>query len=178
MRCTPLFPSACVGKSHDQSVGLPRGLDPEKTAFGLSTIKGKYRHTHTDTHRHAHHAHTHRHTHHTHTHTDTHTQTHTHTDRNTQVGLHILTQDVICCAVLTYVSSDDCAGDMVSPQKSRAQVEKEAARGKGLYRKSHNDYNVGRWADTCSQECMPELHSLPWHHPLCSPYLLLPHQER
>ena len=44
---TPLPPFACVGKSHDQSVGLPRGLDPEKTAFGLSTIKGTYIDTHT-----------------------------------------------------------------------------------------------------------------------------------
>ena len=66
---TPLPPFACVGKSHDQSVGLPRGLDPEKTAFGLSTIKGTYIDTHTS---------------------------HTHTGG----VFHILTQDVICCAVL------------------------------------------------------------------------------
>ena len=44
-------PFACVGKSHDQSVGLPKGLQTEKIAFGLSTIKGTYNtHTHTHTH--------------------------------------------------------------------------------------------------------------------------------
>ena len=136
-------------------------------------------HTHTHTHTHITHTHTQTHTHtNTHTHT-THTHTHKHTHIHTHTHTHTYTGGFAhCCAVLTYVPSDDCAGDMVSPQKSRAQVEKEAAKGKDLYRKSHNDYNVGRWADTCSQECMPELHSLPWHHPLCSPYLLLPHQER
>ena len=166
-------------------LGSPEGWTQRRLHLGCPPLRVSID-THTQTHTDTHIMHTHTDTHITHTHTQTHThrhththrQKHTHTDRNTQVGLHILIQDVICCAVLTYVSSDDCAGDMVSPQKSRAQVEKEAARGKDLYRKSHNDYNVGRWADTCSQECMPGLHSLPWHHPLCSPYLLLPHQER
>ena len=47
-----------------------------------------------------------------------------------------------CCIVFI----DDSAGDMVSPQKTRQQVEAEDAVGKDLYKKSHNDYDVGEVA--------------------------------
>lgn len=49
---------------------------------------------------------------------------------------------------------------MVSPQKSRGQVEKEAAEGKDLYKKSHSNYDVGGWIDTVNQERVSALHSL------------------
>lgn len=72
---------APLGRSHDQSKGLPSGLHPEQTRFGRATIR------------------------------------------------------------------DDSAGDIVSPQKSVQQVTRESQEGKELYKKSHNDYEVGEMMD-------------------------------
>ena len=50
---------------------------------------------------------------------------------------------------------------MVSPQKSRAQVEREAAEGKDLYRKSHNNHDVGGWTDTDNRTVYPHCIPIP-----------------
>ena len=44
--------------------------------------------------------------------------------------------------------SDDSAGDIVSPQKNFQQVMKESNEGKELYKRSHNDYDVGTYICT------------------------------
>ena len=41
------------------------------------------------------------------------------------------------------IFTDGYAGDLINPNKSRAQVEKEGEEGRDLYRKTHFDYLLG-----------------------------------
>ena len=57
--------------------------------------------------------------------------------------MYICRVHVLCINSSCVRTSDDSAGDIVSPQKSVQQVTRESQEGKELYKKSHNDYEVG-----------------------------------